>query len=274
MLEKNTTQKFWDQPKAGELYNRQFTNMIGWYTNETETQPLVDLTQNFKGKKILDVGCGTGRHLTLFDRSNKLCGIDQSPEMLSVAQQANPTATLQVSSAEALPFESNTFDLVYSIRVLQHIRNQKQAVKEMIRVCKPGGMIIIANYNSWSLLNVYKHLRMSWIGKLLNVPFKFILKERSFFGPWGFFYDDYSSIFDLKNILANNNVEIKHCWGLSCAVPWFFSNFFLGKIFEITIPNFFRWFLKFCLFLDRFVARHVPFKYFTDLILVAGSKTQ
>ncbi len=266
------TEKFWNRPGAGQSYDLQFKDLIGWYTNETETQPLLDLTKDVRGKKVLDVGCGTGRHLSKFNRDNTLYGIDWSSEMLAVAQQVNPNANFKVASAESLPYDSNMFDVVYSIRVLQHLRNQEQAIREIIRVAKPGGKIIIINYNSWSLLNLYKHLRMSKFGKILNVPFKLILKDRSFFAPWGFSYDNYTSIPELKKIMARNGASIDTSWGLSSAMPWFLNNFFIGKILQKIVPPIFKLYLKVCLFFDRHFARIFLFKYFTDLVLISGQK--
>ena len=266
------TQQFWNRPGAGQFYDLQFKNGIGWYTNETEIQPLLDLIKDARGKKILDVGCGTGRHLARFHADNELYGIDGSDEMLVIAQKTNPKANLKRALAEELPFDSNTFDFVYSIRVLQHLRNQEQAIREMIRVTKPGGKIIVVNYNSWSLLNLYKHLRMSGFGRILNIPFKLILKDRSFFGPWGFAYDNYTSIPELKKMMNQNGATAEVFWGLSSAMPWFLNDFFVGKIFQKLIPPIFRFYLKMCLFFDRYIARLFPFKYFTDLVLVSGRK--
>lgn len=266
------TAQYWNRPDAGKLYNQEFKNLVGWYVSDSEMQPIRDLAGHLEGKSILDVGCGTGRHLTCFRPDNKLFGIDQSDEMLGTARERMGQASFQIASAEEIPFDTNSFDLVYSVRVLQHIRNQEQAIREMVRVCKPNGMLIIVSYNSWSLLNLYKHVRMSWLGKILNLPFKMILGRRSFFGPWGFKYDNYCSVRELTKILNQNQVRIRYTWGVTCAMPWLFNSFFIGKILEISVPIFFRTFLKCCLWIDRTLARKFPLKYFTDMVLVAGEK--
>jgi ubiquinone/menaquinone biosynthesis C-methylase UbiE len=266
------TNKFWNRPMAGVLYDRQFKNMVGWYVNESEIRPMIDLVGQCQNQTILDVGCGTGRYLELLNPNNKKFGIDQSNEMLEIARHKIPDAHFQNASAESLPFDSNSFDLVYSVRVLQHIRNQEKAINEMARVCKPSGTLIIVNYNSWSLLNVYKHIRMSWVGKILNIPFKPILGQRSFFGPWGFQYDNYCSVPELSRMMSRNGFQLRHKWGITCGAPWFLNSFFIGKILEMFVPTFFRYFLLGCLWFDKCIGRRNPCKYFLDLILIEGKK--
>ena len=262
----------WVRPEAGRLYDREFQNLIGWYANRSETEPLRDLVGTLEGKRILDVGCGTGRHLELFQLSNQITGIDQSEEMLALARQKNPHAELHLGSVESLPFDSNTFDVVYSFRVLQHVRDQMQAIREMARVCKVGGTVLVVTYNAWSPLNLYKHLRMSYLGRILNLPFRVLLGRRAFFEPWGFIYDNYCSIPELKAMFRKNSVAPKLSWGITCGMPWFWNCFLIGKIFEKAVPTFFRAYFEACLWCDRHLARKSPLKYFTDLVLVAGEK--
>lgn len=268
----NSTDLYWDRSQAGVTYDQEFENIVGRYTHESETCPLRDIVGHLEGKQILDVGCGTARHLKLFKPGNQLHGIDQSKEMLEVAKQKVPQARFSVSFAEELPFESNRFDLVYSVRVMQHVRDQKRMIQEMARVCLPRGLVIVVNYNSWSLLNIYKHIRMSWAGRVVNLPFKVLLGRRSFFGPWGFHYDNYCSIPELAHLMENADLQVIRSWGVTCGMPWFFNNFFIGKILEILAPTFFSQFLKLCLWFDSHLARRFPLKYFTDLVLVAGEK--
>ena len=265
---------YWRRPKAGVIYDLEFRNLVGRFADRSETEPLLDLVGGLKGKKILEVGCGTGRFLKLFDSSNELYGLDVSEEMLQIARQRNPGASLHVGSAELLPFDSGAFDVVYCFRVLQHIVNQEKVVHEIARVTKPGGMVILVTYNSWSPLNLYKHLRMSSAGRILNIPFALILGRRSFFGPWGFLYDNYCSMPELQRWMDHSAIASRLSWGVTCWMPWFFNSFFLGKVLEMTIPTFFRWFLSSCLWCDRHIARYAPVKYFMDLILLMGEKRQ
>jgi SAM-dependent methyltransferase len=58
-----------------------------------------------------------------------------------------------------VPFPDAHFDLVYSFKVLAHVRPIEEAVHELVRVTKPGGHLLLEFYNSWSLRHVIKRLR-------------------------------------------------------------------------------------------------------------------
>ncbi len=266
------SKKFWKRQGAGFVYDRQFQNKVGWYIDYSETFPLLELVQTLKNAKVLDVGCGTGRFLARFPEPNILFGVDLSESMLQIAKTKLTRAVLSVASAIELPFADRSFDLVYSVRVIQHIRDQQKMITELARVCKPGGRVIIVAYNTWSLLNLYKQIRMSWVGRILNIPFGFLLKEKSFFGKWGFEYDNYCSVFEIERMMKSSGLRPTYSCGLSTGMPWFLQSFFIGKIIQTIAPWLLSWLLNFAIFLDRTVARMIPFKYFTDLVLVVGER--
>jgi ubiquinone/menaquinone biosynthesis C-methylase UbiE len=272
----NTAQakKFWTRSQAGKSYDLQFRNLIGQYVDHSESKPLEDLIKGLSGLRVLDIGCGTGRHLSRFPKGNQLHGMDLSAAMLDEACTKNPNHRFVIGSAEKLAYANDSFDLVFSSRVIQHMRDQQKMIREMTRVCKPGGQIILICYNSWSLLNVYKHIRMSWIGKLFNLPFGWILKERSFFGPWGFDYDNYCSIPEVKKMMRQEDLATTKSWGVTSGMPWFYINFFIAAILQRVAPFFWKKILELFLLLDRTIARNFPFKYITDLILVVGVKSK
>lgn len=97
-------------------------------------------------KKLLDVGCGNGwsTHL-LARRGFDACGIDLSPS------QFEPPATdrckLVYGSALQIPFTDDTFDVVTTHACLEHVTDPRQALVEMSRVCKPGGIVTIVGPN-------------------------------------------------------------------------------------------------------------------------------
>lgn len=101
--------------------------------------------------KILDVGCGTGRLLSLLPAHlYQRHGIDVSGGMLHEARRKDPGLACVQASATSIPHDEQTFDLVFSAAVLHHIAEPvavAQAIGEMVRVTKVGGTTIIWDHN-------------------------------------------------------------------------------------------------------------------------------
>ena len=103
----------------------------------------------FPGAQVLDVGCGPGtilRAAASSARRPRGVGIDLGTGRVRQAQQKNAdNARLQFfrGDVQELQFESGTFDVVYSRMLLQYVRDKEKAVGEMVRVCKPGGIVLM-----------------------------------------------------------------------------------------------------------------------------------
>lgn len=101
------------------------------------------------GKRVLDVGCGTGRGVVEFSAEAAYAvGCDASSDMLRAASRKFgeiPRAGLVVTFAQRLPLASNTFDIVTSLNFLHlfSLDTQREMVSEMIRVVKPGGVVVL-----------------------------------------------------------------------------------------------------------------------------------
>lgn len=93
-------------------------------------------------KRILDVGCGLGLYLKRFrEYSDEVYGVDIDPE--KVAQASRELPNIKLAPAEALPFEDGFFDVVLLHEVLEHVEDDRQAVREACRVTGPGGKIVV-----------------------------------------------------------------------------------------------------------------------------------
>lgn len=92
--------------------------------------------------KVLDVGCGTGVFAESFPGS--YCGLDINPEYIKKAQKTL-AGTFVCGDATALPFDSDSFPLVFTFGVLHHLDadNRKKMLQEMWRVCAPNGRLLI-----------------------------------------------------------------------------------------------------------------------------------
>ena len=118
---------------------------------------LVDFN-GYRGKAVLEVGCGAAVDLARFARGGAVCtGVDLAASAIELAranfQQQGLSADLRVANGEALPFPDNTFDVVYAHGVVQYTADPRRLVEEVRRVLKPGGEAIFQVYNRISWLN-------------------------------------------------------------------------------------------------------------------------
>jgi ubiquinone/menaquinone biosynthesis C-methylase UbiE len=109
------------------------------------------------GRDVLEVGCGTGlvlQRIARFAKSVK--GVDLSPGMLAKARQRG--LNVFEASATALPFPDASFDVTCSFKVLAHIPEIDVAMREMLRVTRPGGTVVAEFYNPFSIRGLVKRL--------------------------------------------------------------------------------------------------------------------
>ncbi|WP_432547509.1 class I SAM-dependent methyltransferase [Kineococcus sp. SYSU DK004] len=109
------------------------------------------------GLDLLDVGCGVGTltaDLAARTAPGRTVGVDASADVLTdaaaAARERGVGVELAVAEAGALPFADGTFDVVHAHQVLQHLADPVGALREMARVCRPGGLLAVrdADYAS------------------------------------------------------------------------------------------------------------------------------
>jgi len=121
--------------------------------------PRVVNFDGYRGKKLLEVGCGIGIDLVRFARGGAVVtGVDLAETAIDLAKKNfelnGLSGDLRVGNGEALEFEDNTFDVVYAHGVLQYTADAQKMVDELRRVVKPGGEVITMVYNRNSWLNL------------------------------------------------------------------------------------------------------------------------
>jgi ubiquinone/menaquinone biosynthesis C-methylase UbiE len=114
-----------------------------------EEKEFYKLLGNVKGKRILDVGCGTGRYAIDLAKGGAIVeGIDLSNEMLEIARKKAKKEGIELKltcqDISKISYPKNQFDIVISNLVISHVNDFKKAIKEMVRVCKLKGIIIIS----------------------------------------------------------------------------------------------------------------------------------
>jgi ubiquinone/menaquinone biosynthesis C-methylase UbiE len=111
-----------------------------------------------KEMKVLDAGCGTGIIMQqIREFIPDITGIDISHGMLEIAKRRN--LDVQAADLASLPFKDGTFDFVYSFKVLPHIQKIENAIKELSRVTKKSGFLVLEFYNSRSIRGLIKKFK-------------------------------------------------------------------------------------------------------------------
>jgi len=112
----------------------------------------IDKLKPQSGKRILEVGVGTGLSLPFYEADTKVVGIDISTDMLDIArarvkdQNLDQVESLHEMDAENLSFEDDSFDAVIAMYVASVVPNPGNLMAEMARVCKPGGDLMVINH--------------------------------------------------------------------------------------------------------------------------------
>ncbi len=111
-----------------------------------ETRRIANALDGKRAERSLEVGCGFGRlSLTIAEHSDAHTAIDINRDALDLAQACYPKIDFQYGSAESIPFQDATFDLLVTWTVLQHIRPERihRACSEVVRVLTPGATVLL-----------------------------------------------------------------------------------------------------------------------------------
>ncbi|MBI9067999.1 MAG: class I SAM-dependent methyltransferase [Salinivirgaceae bacterium] len=135
-----------------------------------------------KGGKFLDIGAGAGYSMQkALEMGNcEVFGIDPNPRGHGVGREGSNfelNLTIDTGYSEALPYATNTFDTVYSSHVLEHVTDMDKSLKEIKRVCKTDGIIIIGvptatmaviNWATQILFTTHVKITSLFFGNLFN----------------------------------------------------------------------------------------------------------
>ncbi len=134
-----------DFDRERALYAEQIAETDG------RVRALLEHLSNLDGKRVLDVGCGKGRYLLVLQRrwpTAHLYGVDVSRELLASCPQGVETRR---GTMLDLRYPDGSFDAVYTVEALEHAILIENAVRELVRVLRPGGALVIIDKNAAQL---------------------------------------------------------------------------------------------------------------------------
>ena len=136
--------------RAYELYAPVYDFIFDWIFSPGRAAAVKQLDLQ-RSDSVLEVGIGTGLNLPLYPATIQLTGIDLSQEMLDKAVErvqslAMPNVTLKVMDATSLDFGDNEFDKAVATYTISAVPDPVAVLREMRRVVKPGGVIVIMNH--------------------------------------------------------------------------------------------------------------------------------
>jgi ubiquinone/menaquinone biosynthesis C-methylase UbiE len=123
----------------------------------------------FKSGNILDVACGTGAVLKMaYDAGLQCFGTDLAEGMIFEAKKKIPTGEFRIASFYELPYSDDAFDYVVETNAVSGVAiDADKVLAEMLRVCKPGGEILIGDYCKAPKETIWTRF-MTWIGMLIG----------------------------------------------------------------------------------------------------------
>lgn len=176
-----TVVDFWEDNVCGEHFvnpdlNRQTPEFFEAYRKfryekEHHLNTLIDW-KSARNKSVLEIGLGLGADSTRWaEHAGEFCGVDLTQTAVDSTKRhleiRGRQGVVQQANAESLPFDDGRFDLVYSHGVLHHTPDTLKTLKEVYRVVKPGGKLILMFYaknsfNYWVRIQGLMRLNLIW----------------------------------------------------------------------------------------------------------------
>ena len=204
--------------KVAQSYDKWYETDFGKYTASAQNELMINLLKPFPGQTILDIGCGTGTHLKLFQKLGlDTTGLEPSIFMLKKAKEKQKDKLkLILAKGEELPIKDNAFDLTILFTTLEFCQNPAAVLKEAGRVTQKK--IFIGVLNSWSLLAIRRRIKGCFKSSIYNSA-------------------EFYSIYKLKKTLRRSLRVNSLAWGSIGFLPlfnvkwfkWLDKRFFCGK---------------------------------------------
>jgi ubiquinone/menaquinone biosynthesis C-methylase UbiE len=204
-----------------------------------------------KNSQILDAGCGCGGNLEMLSQLGSVVGLDKSPEAIKFCKKKGFNGCV-LGNVENIDFPAESFDLVSGLDILEHVDDEKRALKEFYRVLKKGGHILLT-------VPSYQFL-WSEHDEALGHKRRYVLS-------------------DLSDLVERTDFDIiRKSYFITFAFPLIFTFRFLKKLFPkrkkkktsyIILPSLLNSSLIYLLKLEAFLSRYINFPFGVSIVLMA-----
>lgn len=149
-----------------------------------------------KKGKVIELGCGSGIYGRIFSKDYNLYLLDISKKSLELTKNIVKKATFVNADLMKTPFKKDFFDTIYSLGVIEHLDDPIGAVKEMKRIAKKGGRVIIGVPNKFSAYYVM-YLILTILGKLIGIKL------------WPYGYESMMSLSKVKKLGKSAGLKLE-----------------------------------------------------------------
>ena len=179
-------------------WNNVYKDVLPYYSMYLFQEQLIEIIHErivgLERAKILEVGFGKGNEIVQLAKAGALCfGLDFSESAILLFKERAHRENLDIEvvggDARRLPFQSNSFDLVFSQGVVEHFTDPNVVLQEQLRVLKKGGIVVVEVPNKWTLYTIYKKALMS-------------------IGRWPPGWETQYSPRELESLLAQNGFQV------------------------------------------------------------------
>ena len=137
---------------------------LGEVTEAIEQRLILRLAGELRGRAVLDAGCGDGTLVrALAGRGATVTGVDADPAMLAAARARAPEAAFVQGRVERLGLADASFDVVVAVTVLCFVPDPESAIRELARVLRTGGRLVIGELGRWNAWAAIRRVR-GWRG--------------------------------------------------------------------------------------------------------------
>ena len=257
MIAKTSTRAHW------EKFWQDREQIEAVYSNEERIYLNLIKVTEIKGKKILEIGAGSGRDsLQLAHENAMVYVLDYSPQALQIIKKLNGRNDNQVHLIQAdafqIPMPDETLDIVFHQGLMEHFKNPLPLLNEHFRVLKPGGLLLVDVPQRYHIYTLIKHFLI-------------------FFNKWFAGWETEFSIKQLKKLVIQSGFTIRHEYG-SWMRPSLFYRILREILKKIKIklplyPSGFKYTRKLRDRLkDRFITKQWTFYTFLDIGVIGQKK--